>query len=134
MAAPRGYPAPMDDTFATKALDHQEGTPRQVSGAGPLRGGDGRWVLGDGTSSAPNTQRPSPTKPIPNTQHLTPNTRVLVALPPVPNERVRRARRVRLALITARALADGVLLVAAFVCAYGLRFGLAVGRDILAPG
>ena len=62
-----------------------------------------------------------------------PITRALRALPAVPNERTRRARRIKIAFVTARILVDGGLLVAAFIVAYWLRYGLALGRDIVAP-
>jgi len=43
------------------------------------------------------------------------------------------ARRVKIAMVTARMIADGMLLLAAFVAAYWLRYGLVLGRDIVAP-
>ncbi|MGA7733270.1 MAG: hypothetical protein WCD37_18570, partial [Chloroflexia bacterium] len=46
------------------------------------------------------------------------------------DERATRVRRLRYALITARVLADGVLLAAAFVAAYWLRYGLELGSDV----
>jgi exopolysaccharide biosynthesis polyprenyl glycosylphosphotransferase len=46
------------------------------------------------------------------------------------DERATKARRLRYALITARVLADGVLLAAAFVAAYWLRYGLELGSDV----
>ncbi len=46
------------------------------------------------------------------------------------DERASRARRVRYALITARVCADGALLVAAFIIAYWLRYGLELGNDV----
>ena len=45
-------------------------------------------------------------------------------------ERMRRGRRTRYALITLRVLADGVLLGAAFVLAYWLRYGAALGSNV----
>lgn len=46
------------------------------------------------------------------------------------NERTNKARRLRYALITARAIADGGLLAVAFVVAYWLRYGLELGSDV----
>ncbi len=60
-------------------------------------------------------------------------TRVLLALPPAANERVRRARRLKFAMLAGRALADGVLLTAAFVMAYWLRYVLTLGRELIGP-
>jgi exopolysaccharide biosynthesis polyprenyl glycosylphosphotransferase len=57
----------------------------------------------------------------------------VIALPGLADERARRARRVRLALITLRLIADGVLLVVAFMAAYTLRYVLEFGRDVVAP-
>src|SRR5437762_10365344 len=68
----------------------------------------------------------------PATKSLT-ATRVLRALPAAPSERVRQARRLRFGLITARIIADGALLIAAFIVAYSLRYGIEFGRDIVAP-
>ena len=45
-------------------------------------------------------------------------------------ERMRKARISRYALITLRVLADGILLGAAFVLAYWLRYGLELGSDV----
>lgn len=45
-------------------------------------------------------------------------------------ERMRRARRTRYALIALRLLADGLLLGAAFVLAYWLRYGAELGSDV----
>jgi exopolysaccharide biosynthesis polyprenyl glycosylphosphotransferase len=55
----------------------------------------------------------------------------VIALRQAVAERARRARRFRYALITGRIIADGVLLVASFVIAYWLRYGLQVGRDVI---
>lgn len=45
-------------------------------------------------------------------------------------ERMRKAQIARYALITLRVLADGILLGAAFVLAYWLRYGLELGSDV----
>lgn len=58
-------------------------------------------------------------------------TRSLVALPPRAQERALRARRLRLVLLSGRVVLDGLLLVAAFVMAYWLRYGLELGRDVI---
>jgi len=57
----------------------------------------------------------------------------IIALPIRADERVRRARRLKISLVTLRVIADGVLLVGAFVIAYALRYVFAVGRDVVAP-
>jgi exopolysaccharide biosynthesis polyprenyl glycosylphosphotransferase len=62
-----------------------------------------------------------------------PTTRALRALPAAPTERTRRARRLKIGLVSAIMLIDGGLLVVAFVLAYWLRYGLVLGRDIVAP-
>src|SRR5436190_23760548 len=59
--------------------------------------------------------------------------RVLVPLPNAYEERVRRARRLRFSLFAGRAFADAVLLVVAFIAAYWLRYGVELGRDVIAP-
>src|SRR5215203_5488667 len=46
------------------------------------------------------------------------------------DERVNKARRLRYGLITARVIADGLLLSVAFVVAYWLRYGLELGSDV----
>jgi exopolysaccharide biosynthesis polyprenyl glycosylphosphotransferase len=67
------------------------------------------------------------------TKSLPMPARVLVPLPSAYEERVRRARRLRFALFAGRAFADGVLLIVAFIVAYWLRYGLELGRDVIAP-
>jgi exopolysaccharide biosynthesis polyprenyl glycosylphosphotransferase len=67
------------------------------------------------------------------TKSLTTPTRVLVALPAAATERTQRARRVRFSLFAARMLIDCVLLGVSFVAAYVLRYGLELGRDVIAP-
>jgi exopolysaccharide biosynthesis polyprenyl glycosylphosphotransferase len=47
--------------------------------------------------------------------------------------RARRAKRIRLALMASRIALDGALLALAFVLAYWLRYGLELGRDVVAP-
>lgn len=59
-------------------------------------------------------------------------TRPLIALHP-PDVRGHRTRRLKLALMSARAIVDGVLLVLAFAAAYWLRYGLELGRDVISP-
>lgn len=46
------------------------------------------------------------------------------------DERASKARRLRYGLITARVIADGLLLAVAFVLAYWLRYGLELGSDV----
>ena len=58
-------------------------------------------------------------------------TRSLVALPPRAEERALRTRQLRLALVSGRVILDGLLLVAAFVLAYSLRYVLEFGRDVI---
>lgn len=89
---------------------------------------DGAEISTSGTSSA---VRPVTGK-IERGHERGSDTHVL-ALPGAADARVRHARRLRLALITARVLADGVLLVGAFVGAYLLRYVLEFGRDVVAP-
>ncbi|HET9494767.1 MAG TPA: sugar transferase [Chloroflexia bacterium] len=55
----------------------------------------------------------------------------IIALRQAVEERARRARRMRYALISGRMMADGVLLVVSFVIAYWLRYELQVGRDVI---
>lgn len=57
-----------------------------------------------------------------NTRHLT--------LVSTVDERASKARRLRYSLITARVIADGLLLAVAFVVAYWLRYGLELGSDV----
>jgi len=57
----------------------------------------------------------------------------LIALPSLADQRARHARRVKLSLVTLRLVADGVLLVAAFIVAYTMRYVLELGRDVVAP-
>lgn len=57
----------------------------------------------------------------------------LVALPLIAEEKARRARRLRVVLLSGRIAADGFLLVAAFIFAYWLRYSLTLGRDLAAP-
>jgi len=59
-------------------------------------------------------------------------TRPLLTLRP-PDVRAHRARRFKFALLSLRAVADGLLLLLAFAAAYWLRYGLELGRDVLAP-
>lgn len=65
--------------------------------------------------------------------HRTLATRQLLALPPAAEARARHARRQRLALIVGRVVADGIILVLAFVAAYWLRYELELGRDVINP-
>ncbi len=60
-------------------------------------------------------------------------TRTLISLPSAPDIHARRARRLRMAMLVGRGVADGLILVFAFVVAYWLRYGLAFGRDVVAP-
>lgn len=63
-----------------------------------------------------------------------PTAPVLVSLPNnAYEERIRRAQRLRFALFAGRAFADSLLLISAFIVAYWLRYGLELGRDIVAP-
>ncbi|MEO8285375.1 MAG: sugar transferase [Chloroflexota bacterium] len=57
----------------------------------------------------------------------------LIVLPGAADERVKRARRQRILLITLRLVADGILLVAAFALAYMLRYVFEFGRDVVSP-
>lgn len=57
----------------------------------------------------------------------------VIALPSLADERARRARRVRMALVTLRSVADAVLIVVAFMVAYTMRYVLELGRDVVAP-
>src|SRR6476660_6154081 len=57
----------------------------------------------------------------------------VIALPSLADERARRARRVRVGLVTLRSIADGLLLVVAFMVAYTMRYVLELGRDVIAP-
>ena len=61
------------------------------------------------------------------------STRVLVALPTAPDERTRKACRLKLSLTIARAIVDSGLVLVAFIIAYWLRYGLTLGRDVVAP-
>ncbi len=60
-------------------------------------------------------------------------TRALMSLPDAYEQHVRRARRLRFILFAGRTLADSGLLMAAFIIAYWLRYGLELGRDVVAP-
>jgi exopolysaccharide biosynthesis polyprenyl glycosylphosphotransferase len=68
---------------------------------------------------------------IPNPDNA--RTRPLLALPNLREVKSRRARRTRMALIMGRVAADSALLLLAFVVAYWLRYGLELGRDVVAP-
>ena len=60
-------------------------------------------------------------------------TRPLLALPARHEAQRTRSRRVHLLMVASRAMADGLLLVGSFVLAYWLRYGLELGRDVIAP-
>src|SRR5436305_659561 len=75
---------------------------------------------------------PDPAKEALETRSL-PSTHTLLALTNAYEERIRRAQRLRFVLFAGRALADSGLLVAAFIIAYWLRYGLELGRDVIAP-
>src|SRR4051794_1305436 len=63
-----------------------------------------------------------------------PTAPILMALPNYAyEERIRRAQRLRFALFAGRAFGDSLLLIAAFIVAYWLRYGLELGRDVIAP-
>jgi exopolysaccharide biosynthesis polyprenyl glycosylphosphotransferase len=57
----------------------------------------------------------------------------IIPLPIRADERARRARRLKILLVSLRVAADSVLLVSAFVIAYALRYVFALGRDVVAP-
>lgn len=55
----------------------------------------------------------------------------IIALRQAVEERARRARRMRYALVAGRIVVDGVLLVVSFVIAYWLRYELELGRNVI---
>ena len=75
------------------------------------------------------------TRPIqvPVEGHTDMRTRPLLTLPAIHEARRRQAHRTHLLMIAGRATLDGLLLVGSFVLAYWLRYGLELGRDVIAP-
>jgi exopolysaccharide biosynthesis polyprenyl glycosylphosphotransferase len=85
--------------------------------------------MSDSVSSATSAV----TRPITMDQELSATGKgSIIALPVPADDRKKRARRLRMALITLRLIADGVILMAAFVLAYVLRYVFKVGGDFVA--